>query len=531
MDKYIVLPVIIPLLTAILATFAPRRNIRRWVVHSGMAANFLFVLVALGHVLAQDVVLVTQPGGWPAPYGITLAIDALSGLMLAVTGLLALCVAVYADVTIDTTRDRFGFFPIFALMIMGINLAFITGDLFNLYVSFEIMLTASFGLLVLGDREMQIKGGLKYMLINLLSSTVFVIAIAMTYGALGTLNMAHLVQRAQAIETPSILTVISALYLVGFGIKAAIFPFFFWLPASYHTPPVAVTAIFGGILTKVGIYGMLRVLVFIFPAELGRLQWIWLVLAGATMLVGVFGALNQREIRRVFSFLIISHVGFIMMGISFNTRLGLTAAIFYMVHHMIVKTALFMATGLMENRTQNKDLHEIGDLMRQAPALAGIFFVGALSLAGIPPLSGFFAKFALVSAAWSAEQYWLGAISLVVSLITIIAVMRVWQEGYWKVARPLDERQNTLPGIEALSPGQWRLSLAAVGLLVSISVGLGVLANPGFWVAERAADAVLNPTRYTNTILQAENLPVDDLPVSEEDSTASWQFGMKGTSE
>ncbi len=500
--RWIVLPIIIPLLTALIALFAPNKLARRWVVRTGLILNLGVAVFLFTTVLQDETVLVTQAGAWQAPFGITLAIDPLSGLMLSVTAILTLTVGIYSDLTIDKTREDFGFLPIMAFMLMGINLAFVTGDIFNLYVAFEIMLTASFGLLILGDRESQIRGGMKYMVINLLSSTVFVVAISLTYATLGTLNIAHLIYRVQELDTdPSILTIVAALYLVGFSIKAAAFPFHFWLPASYHTPPVAVSAIFGGLLTKVGIYAMIRVLVFIFHNELDHLQFIWLTISGLTMLTGVFGALYQREIRRIFSFLIISHVGFIMMGISFDTRLGLTAAIFYLAHHMIVKTALFMAIGIMENTTHTKDVHQMGGLLKQHPILTVLFFIAALALSGIPPLSGFFAKFALLSAAWQAEQYVLGVISLIVSLLTIITVMRVWQLAFWYEPPELDGRDTQEYRFVDFSRREKRHLVFPIAVLVALSIGIGFFANASYELADTTAEQILNPTRYVEAVL------------------------------
>lgn len=508
MDKLIILPLIIPLVTAIISMIAPSRVWRRWVVRTGLAINLGVVGSIFITIAQEETVLVAQAGGWIAPYGITLAVDELSALMLLVTGILSLAVAIYGDLTIDITREKFGFLPLICFMLMGINLAFTTGDIFNLYVAFEVMLTASFGLLVLGDRDIQIKGGLKYMVINLLSSTIFVLAIGLTYGVLGTLNMAHLAERAARVQSPGILTILAAMYLVGFSIKAAVVPFHFWLPASYHTPPAAVTAIFGGILTKVGIYAMLRLLVFVLPRELDALQSLWLVLAGMTMVVGVFGALYQREIRRVFSFLIISHVGFIMMGISFDTRLGLAAAIFYMVHHMFTKTALFMAAGVIEGLHETKDLTRMGDRMKQMPFLTVLFFVATMALAGIPPLSGFFAKFALLTAAWQSDQYLLGGLSLIVSLLTIIAVFRVWQEAFWKsYPEHLDNPFTEEIVLADMTGGEKRMMIAPIALLVAIVVGMGLLADPVYDFSQRTADQLLDPTRYIDTVL------ADDAPI------------------
>lgn len=502
MDRFIVLPLIIPLTTAIIAMIAPGRVARRWVVRTGLTLNLIVSVLMFNIILRDETVLVTNAGGWPAPYGITLAVDELGALMLSITAILALGVGVFGDITIDVTRERFGFLPILNFMLMGINLAFITGDIFNLYVAFEVMLTGSFGLLLLGDRDNQIKGGIKYMIINLMSSTIFLLAIGLTYGVLGTLNMAHLAERAAEVDSPGILTVLAAMYLVGFSIKAAAVPFFFWLPASYHTPPAAVTAIFGGILTKVGIYGMLRVHVFIFPKEMQHLQWLWLIMAGATMLVGVTGALYQREIRRVFSFLIISHVGYIMMGISFDTRLGLAAAIFYMAHHMIVKTALFMMAGILEGMHKSKDLHDMGGTVQHAPGLSVLFFIAAMALSGIPPLSGFFAKFALLSAAWSAEQYVLGGISLVVSLLTIIAVYRVWHEGFWKpeIVHDVDPFMEEIV-LSKLDNLQRKLILVPTMVLVGLAIGIGLFANASYELADRTAGQLLDRTRYVEAVL------------------------------
>ncbi|MCW5877781.1 MAG: Na+/H+ antiporter subunit D [Anaerolineales bacterium] len=472
--------------------------------------NLFVALFLLWQTAGQDQRVALQIGLWPAPFGITLVADAFSAIMLTLTGLLMLCVMVYAAGTLDE-REGLNFYPLLLFLLMGVNGAFVAGDLFNLYVFFEVLLMASFVLLSLGGRPGQVNGGLRYVLLNLMASTIFLAVTGVVYGTLGTLNLAHLAQRMDA-APDSLRVVVAGMLLVAYGSKAGIFPLFFWLPASYHTPHPAVTAIFGGLLTKVGIYALFRMYPLLFPDLLTQWQPLILSIAALTMLVGVFGAMAVNTIRRVLSFHVISQVGYMVMGLGLALSgnqlaagFGMAAGIFYIVHHMIVKTALLMAGGAAELTVGTGRLKRgyLGGLVKRSPVLAGVFFVAAFSLAGVPPSSGFISKLGLLQVALDAQQWWIAGVSLLVSLLTLMSMIRLWQKGF---AGPQEDV------VAPLRRPNLRLTVAPIALLVAVSLAIGVFSGPFFEWSSVAARQVLDRQGYISTVAPTDQI----LPIGEQ---------------
>jgi multicomponent Na+:H+ antiporter subunit D len=434
-------------------------------------------------------------GGWPAPFGITLVADDLSAGLLCVSGLVALAVAIYALAGIDEARERFGFYPLFHFLLMGINGAFITGDLFNMYVWFEVLLIGSFVLLVLGNERNQLDGAVKYVGINLVASVSFLSAIGLLYGMTGTLNMADLAGNMQNIRGSGLEATVAMLFLIGFGIKAALFPLYYWLPAAYHTPPAPIAAIFAGLLTKVGIYSLLRIFSLLFPDPTGYTQTVLLVLAGATMVVGVLGALVQRNVLRLMAFLVISAMGYVLMGFAFFTTLGLVGAIFYILQDVPVKTTLFLIGGLMERETGTLRLEKMSGLYEYRPLLALAFIVPAFSLAGFPPFPGFWAKLTLVQAGLEAEQWTLVAVALIVGLLTLLVVAQVWARAFWRSSAEQEGfRTPDALGTRLLLQGP----VAALALVLFV---VGLYAQPLYVLAQRAAVNLADTGPYIQAVL------------------------------
>jgi multicomponent Na+:H+ antiporter subunit D len=496
MTLTLVLPLIIPLLTAILALLA-RQSLRaqRWLSVLGAAALLAAGLALLSFV-SRDGIQVVQVGNWPAPYGITLVADLFSAIMVVLAGLMGLAVAVYSLANVDAQRERFGYYPLLHILLMGVCGAFLTGDMFNLYVWFEVMLLSSFVLVALGGERAQLEGAVKYVTLNLISSALFLAAVGILYGVVGTLNMADLAVQVKSIAQPGLLTTLSMLFLVAFGIKAAMFPLFFWLPASYHTPPVAVSAIFAGLLTKVGVYALIRVFTLIFIQDIGFTHTVILVLAGLTMVTGVLGAVAQNSFRRILSFHIVSQIGYMMMGLGLYTPLALAGSIFYIMHHIIVKTNLFLISGVTQRMYGTDQLKKLGGVYAAYPGLAVLFLIPALSLAGIPPLSGFWAKLVLIQAALTVQQYAIVGVALAVSLLTLFSMTKIWGEVFWKPApeapHPADPASR--------GPGPLALLLPIV-MLALITVIIGLTVEPFFALATRAAEQLLNPDIYIQTVL------------------------------
>jgi multicomponent Na+:H+ antiporter subunit D len=461
---------------------------------------------ALGLLVAvrQGGVLSVQLGGWPAPYGITFVADLFSALMVAVNGLLGCTVMVYSLFSMDPGRESHGYYPLFHILLMGVSGAFLTGDIFNLYVWFEVMLIASFVLMALGGERAQIEGGLKYVTLNLVSSALFLAAVGILYGEAGTLNMADLAVTLRESGRSGLVDTLAMLFLVAFGIKAAIFPLFFWLPASYHTPPAAVSAIFSGLLTKVGVYALIRVFTLLFVQNVDFTHTLILALSALTMVVGVLGAVVQSEFRRILSFHIVSQIGYMIMGLGLFTLHALAGAVFYIVHHIIVKTNLFLVSGVVHRLRGTYELKKLGGLYSLYPGLAVLFLIPALSLAGIPPLSGFFAKLSLVQAGLEGERFWIVAAALAVSLLTLFSMIKIWNEAFWKAdPKPSNESSDANQQgeqIEGANGNMWGI-LAPVGLLALITVWIGFAAQPVFDLALGAAEQLMNPEIYIQAVL------------------------------
>ncbi|HVL69978.1 MAG TPA: Na+/H+ antiporter subunit D [Vicinamibacterales bacterium] len=491
MTTLLVLPVVIPLLTAILLLLAWRqRRVQR--ILSALSAGAVLVCgLLIVRTVTRDGVVAVQLGDWPAPFGVTFVADMFSALMIAVTGLIGVTVAVYSAMTIDANRERYGYHPLVQMLLTGVCGAFLTGDLFNLYVWFEVMLMASFVLLALGGGRAQIEGAVKYVALNLIASALFLAAAGVLYGLSGTLNMADLSERLAASDRPGLVTAASMLLLVAFGIKAAAFPFFFWLPASYHTPPAAVSALFAGLLTKVGVYALIRVFTLIFVADVAYTHGLVLVIAALTMITGVLGAWTQREFRRVLSFHIVSQIGYMLMGLGLFTRLALAGSVFYILHHIVVKTNLFLVAGAVQRLQGSGELARLGGLYASRPFLAALFLVPALSLAGIPPLSGFFAKLSLIQAGLETEAYLMVAIALAVGLLTLLSMTKIWHEAFWKAApEGADEPRRNIRGL-----------LLPIGTLAAVTIVIGLAAGHLFALATVAADQLMDRETYVSTVL------------------------------
>lgn len=513
MQLMLVLPLIIPLTAAAISLFVWRRIALQRTIAVVGTASLLAVAIALFVFIYRDGVAASQMGNWPAPFGITLVADLFSALMVLLAAMVGFAVAIYSLGSMDRRREAFGYYPLLHVLLMGVCGAFLTGDIFNLYVWFEVMLMASFVLLALGGEKAQIQGAIKYVTLNLLSSATFLAAIGILYGIAGTLNMADLAQKLSETEQPGTVTTVGVLFLIAFGIKSAAFPLFFWLPASYHTPPVAVSAIFAGLLTKVGVYALIRVftLIFVQEQEVGYTHTLILVIAGLTMTTGVLGAAAQVEFRHILSFHIISQIGYMLMGLGIAGLTGsaalatfaLAGSIFYIAHHIIVKTNLFLLSGVAARLCGTFELDKMGGLYRAYPRLAFLFLIPAMSLAGVPPLSGFFAKLSLVKAGLDAEQYIIVVTSLVVGLLTMFSMTKIWGQAFWKPLDLSETEADKLFAKRAISPRKWNALVLPITLLAAITVAIGLCAEPVFVIALHAAEQLLDRQAYIQAVLGA----------------------------
>jgi multicomponent Na+:H+ antiporter subunit D len=485
--------ILVPFVTALVCL---ANGNRPGVTRFAGVAGALVLLVSsclLLHETLDSGYITVQPGGWKAPFGITLIADIFSASMVCITAVVGLSVAVYSLHSIPEKLIRKHYFALFHFLLMGVNGAFITGDLFNLYVWFEIMLISSFVLITLGGGRDQLEGGVKYLVINLFSSILFLSGVGLIYGKLGTLNMADIAFQLSQTDDAFLVNSSAMLLLAAFGVKAAIFPFFFWLPASYHTPNIAISALFAGLLTKVGVYALIRAYTLCFHAQFEVVQGTLLFLAGATMVTGVLGAAVQYDIRKILSFHIVSQIGYMVMGLAIGTPLAIAGAIFYTLHHIIVKTNLFLICGLIERKCGSSDLKKIGGLYAVAPGLSLLFFIPAFSLGGIPPLSGFWAKFTVIKAGLDAHHYLLVTAALLVGVLTLFSMTKIWAEAFWK--EPAEPVQGSGGKLSA------SLVLPCVAL-AAITVVIGLWSEPLFTLAERAAAQLLDPQAYIRTVLK-----------------------------
>jgi multicomponent Na+:H+ antiporter subunit D len=372
---------------------------------------------------------------------------------------------------------------------MGVSGAFLTGDLFNLYVWFEVMLVASFVLMALHRTSAQVEAAFKYVAINLIASSIFLTALGLLYGVAGTLNMADLARLGPTTRTPGVDMVLAVLFLIAFSIKAGLFPLFFWLPASYHTPPAAIGAVFAGLLTKVGVYALMRIFTLLFQDAPPALFTLLLVMSVATMVIGLVAALNERDFRRILSFNLVAHIGYTTASLSLLTPAALAAGIFYVLHHIVVITNLFLVSGVLLRLRRTTDITKLGGLYLSQPAFSLLAMVPIFSLAGVPPLSGFLGKLAILEGMFGAGAYWVGAMVLVVGLLTLLSMGRTWVDAFW---RPSTTGDVSTPGTALL------ISITGLSLVtLAITVGAG----PLFELTSRAAHQLLQRDDYLRAVL------------------------------
>lgn len=494
MNWLVPLPIVVPLVGAAVSILVGRSRPAQRVVGIVVLGSLVVVSVILLVTVDRDGTLVAEAGGWRAPMGITLVADRFAAILVVVAEVTLFAVLVYAIGEPGAERNHVGFQSAYLVLAAGVAGSFLTGDLFNLFVAFEMMLTASYVLLTLGGRQEQVRSGMTYIVISLIASTLFVTALALLYSATGTVNMADMAVRMGDLPA-GVRAAFAVLLVVVFGIKAAVFPLFFWLPDSYPTAPSPITAVFAGLLTKVGVYALIRTQLLLFTDD-ARPATLLLLIAAATMVVGVLGAIAQDDIRRILSFTIVSQIGYMVMGLGLFTVAGVAAVVYSMIHHIIVKTGLFLVGGLVDHTSGSSRLSRIGGMVRTTPFLAAMFLVSALSLSGIPPLSGFVSKFALIDAGIAARQFPVVAVSLVVSLLTLFSMMRIWMGAFW--SPPEDPAPpSSSPRLRA----QPRLMVATTAAVVACSLAVAAAAGPLYALSERAARDLLVRDTYIQAVL------------------------------
>jgi multicomponent Na+:H+ antiporter subunit D len=454
----------------------------------------------LAHVDSTGI-QVSALGGYAAPYGIAFVADRLACIMLCLSTSVGAAALAYSFSTVTPEQERNFFHPLFQVALLGVNWSFLTGDLFNLFVAYEVMLIGSYGVMMVGASRAQVRQTLMYVAVNLVGGTLFVAAVALVYATTGTLNFADLARVTATMAGPQAAAVTTAamILLLVFAIKAAIFPVFFWLPDSYPVVPAGVNGFFAGLMTKVGIYSLLRVFVMTFrqPGHEVATELL-LFLSGLTMILGVLGAVCQWEIRRILSWHIISQVGYMVMGIGLASdplvaRAAIAGTVFYIVHHIIVKSSLFLLGDLAVHVTGYGALKRMGGVLTLAPAAAGLFFVAALSLAGMPPFSGFLSKLLLIQAGLAGGHGVVVAAAVATGFLTIVSMLKIWSYAFWGPARP------KVAGL------RWHAMAAPASVLVAASVVFGLWAQPLLRLAGDTADELLQPRAYLEAVLGADS--------------------------
>ncbi|MHA6247819.1 proton-conducting transporter transmembrane domain-containing protein [Pontibacter sp. CAU 1760] len=500
-DLLLVLPLLLPLYGTVLCLVA-WRVVKIQVVIAGLVQlGWLAAAILLFSKVVQAGILTTHIGNWAAPFSIVFVADLFSALMLLAASTIGVAVYVFSLKNLNFNRKRYGYYPLLLLLQMGVAGACLTGDIFNLYVWFEVMLICCIALLVLGGTRAQLEGTLKYLTINIVASGLLLTGIAIVYTLYGSLNMAvisELVRQAEPMNL-RLLSMTSIFFLTGFGIKSAIFPLFFWLPASYHTPPIAISAFIAGLISKVGIYTLIRLFTLIFVSDLGFMLPLMLVLSGLTMVVGVVGAAAQTDFRKILSFHIISQIGYMLMGLAIYTPLALAGSIYFIVHNILVKTNLFLVSGAVAANYKTFSLKKLGDVYLKFPFLALLFMVSAMALAGIPPLSGFWGKFMLAKAGFSNGNYLIVLVSLFVSLITLFSMTKIWNEVFWKNRK---KGLHKLTDAEALAVPSPLYLYAPIVFLTIAMLGISLYPQPIIDLVLKAAQQLLYTKPYVNAVLR-----------------------------
>jgi len=499
-EQIILYPLLLQLFLSIILMFSWNNiGLQRIISITGSAINIGLAIWVFALVWNNGT-LIIEAGNWEAPFGIVFVADTLAAVLVLLTAISGFAVSMFSASSIITARLKFGYFPIFHFLILGLNGAFLTGDIFNLYVWFEIIIISSFVLITLGGEKAQLEGAVKYFTLNILASMIFLTAVAVIYGLTGSLNMADLSIKMAALENRGLVEITGILFLVAFGIKAAIFPLYFWLPASYHTPPSAVSAIFGGLLTKLGVYALLRTFTLIFTDNV-FLQDVLLVMAILTLVSGGLGALIQNNLRKVFSYLIICHIGYMILGLGLFTELAIAGTIFYLIHDIVVKTNLFMAGGLIYRITGTSNMKLLGGLYANYPKLSLLMAIPLFTLVGIPPLSGFWPKISLITATVNEASWWgLGAI-IFASLITMIIIAKVWAKVFWKDKQEIPKRLNFRYFDELSGIRKAHMVIPIVFLsLISLYIGFG--AEHIQQVSSRIASELMNNQQYIDAVLK-----------------------------
>ncbi|SNZ11132.1 multisubunit sodium/proton antiporter, MrpD subunit [Terribacillus aidingensis] len=494
MTNLAILPILIPFLSGVLVAFTHNRLGLTRTLAMLLAIVHLITMGFLSfHVLTEGSI-VLEAGDWIAPYGIVLVLDPLSALLVLTTSIILVAAVWYAPSSVSEEQESFYFYAFVFLLITGVSGAFITGDLFNLFVFFEVLLMASYALITHGGKKVQLRESIKYVLINLFSSMLFVTTVSYVYAVLGTVNMAQLAERAAASDSPGIITTVAILLFFVFATKGAAFPLYYWLPRSYIVPNPVISALFGALLTKVGVYSLIRTFTLIFHQQPEIIDNLFIWVGNLTMLFGVLGALASRNIKLIVAYNIIPAIGFMLVGIGMFNIDGLSGSIYYLLQDMIIKAALFLLAGTIASLAGTADINKMGGMIRSHPMLGWMFFIGGLVLAGVPPFSGFIGKLLLVRGAFEKGETVTVIIMLITSLLILLSIVRAFIRVFWGEG-------NT--GAEPA--GKHGSQIFSAGFLMLFTVFLGIGAEAILPSVQQIADYLLEPQTYIELVLKGDH--------------------------
>ncbi|MFQ3183383.1 MAG: multicomponent K+:H+ antiporter subunit D [Alteromonas macleodii] len=500
MTHWMIAPIVLPAMLAPFIVLAARYHIGIQRVFSLVGVIVLIAISAgLAWVASDGTIILYQLGDWAAPFGIVLVGDMLSTLMVLLTAVLALFVLLYVIGSGWDERGRH-FHALFQFQLMGIMGAFLTGDLFNLFVFFEVLLIASYGLMIHAGGNKRLRAGVQYVLFNLLGSTLFLFALGSIYAETGTLNMADLALRAQMIGADATvgIRVASVLLLLVFAIKAAVVPLHFWLPSSYAEAPGPVAALFA-IMTKVGAYAIIRVYTMIFPPQLeatAGLQDVWLMPAALVSLaLGMIGILAAKSLDRLVAFSVIGSMGMVMVAIALMTPEGIASALYYIVHSTLAGAALFLIVDLVKSSRPSLSLTAMAPVAGP-PLTAGLFFAAAIAMAGLPPLSGFVGKLMILEASFDTHfGVWVWIVVLTASLISLVGFARAGSIVFWKAESvPVDEGGEVFGRSHAMS-------YSAVGGLIALLAAYTIFGGLAQSYMIATSQQLFAPNAYIETVM------------------------------
>lgn len=493
MSNLLLFPIIIPLMfAAILMLFPKNLKLQRIIASVGAGLTLISSIFLLATVHSNGVQAITL-GSWPAPFGISMVSDLFAALLVVSSSLVTLFVVIYSFSSIGIEREKSFYYPAVLFLMTGVNGAFTTGDLFNLFVFVEVLLMASYALIVHGAEKPQLRESIKYLVVNIISSTLFVAGVAYLYSVTGTVNMADLAVKIPQIgEATGILTVIAVLFLVVFGFKAAIFPLYFWLPGSYQAPPLPILALFGALLTKVGVYAIMRTYTLFFTMNTEFTHGLLAIIAILTIVAGCIGALAYFDVKKIIIYNIIIAVGVILFGVSQMNEAGINGAIFYLVHDMMIKAVLFFLVGIVAVLFGTSNLRQMGGLIKTYPVLGWTYLIAAFSLAGIPPLSGFPGKLLIIQGGFEGPHFWGSIVILATSLLVLLSALRIFVYAFW------GEPVATVP----LKKSSYHAMFIPTVVLVAITVVFGVGAELFMPFITGAGEVLLNPSIYIDAVLK-----------------------------